>query len=125
MNSRMIGKRKRMEEYGVGDTEERCVRADPQRQRDDGDRRKAGGLHQHADAIMQVLSQLFEPPPSPHIARHLFDQSDVAEFPSRGLLGFLKRLTAFHPIANHHLQMAPDLFFQLLFTLFSSPQWKS
>src|SRR5262245_42962853 len=121
----MIGVRKRIEERYIDDAEKRRVRADAERQRDDGNQAKPGFLHQHADAVMQVLSQFFEPSPSPNLARHLFDQTDVAEFPARRGLGFLSRGAALHPVALRHFEMGLDLFVEFLVPPLTAPKWES
>src|SRR5262245_41951263 len=124
MNSRMIGVRKRIEQHDIDNAEERRVGADPERQCDDGYNREAGFLQQHADAIMQVLSHLFEPSPSPHPALDFFDQTGVAEFPARRLFRLFYRLTALYSVAHGHFKMRSDLLFELPFLLSSPPKWE-
>src|SRR5262245_39806320 len=121
----MIGVRKWVEEHYIDDAEERRVRADAERQRDDGDQAKPGFLHQHADAVMQVLSQFFEPSPSPNLARPLCDQTDVAEVPGRRALVCLGRGAAPHPVRLRHLEMVLDLFVEFLVPPLTAPKWES
>ncbi len=46
--------RQRPQQHRVNQTEDSAVGADPQRQRDDGNQREAGLLHQHSRAVAQV-----------------------------------------------------------------------
>src|SRR5262249_15987137 len=78
---------------------------------------------QHADAIMQVLSHLFEPSPSPHPALDFFDQTGVAEFPARRLFRLFYRLTALYSVAHGHFKMRSDLLFELPFLSSAPPKW--
>src|SRR5262245_2343607 len=121
----MIGVRKWIEEHYIDDAEERRVRADAERQRDDGNQGEPGFLHQHPDAVMQVLSQFFEPSPTPHLARHLFDQTDVAEFSARRGPGFLSRGAALHQVALRHFEMRLNLFFEFVIPPLTAPKWES
>src|SRR5215510_4006712 len=121
----MIRVRKRIEQYNIDDAKESRVCADADRQCDDGYEREAGFLHQHADAVTEVLSQFFEPSPSPHLACHLFDQPDVAEFTPRRRLSFINLLAALHPVALRHFEMGLDLFFQFFVPPLTAPKWES
>src|SRR5262245_39640797 len=51
-------KGERLEQYRVDDAEDRCVRADTERQGEDGDQGEAGSRQQHSQAITQVLKHL-------------------------------------------------------------------
>src|SRR5215468_213245 len=55
--------RKRAQDERIHHAEERSVQADAERQRDYGNQRKAGPLHQHARAVAQVL---------PKVSDHIF-----------------------------------------------------
>ncbi len=56
-----IGIRKRTQQDGVHDGEDRGVRADAERQREDGRGGEAGCAPQHAQAVADVLAERVEP----------------------------------------------------------------
>jgi len=57
--------RQRTNQRLIQQREDRCVRADAQRQRGDGHQPEAGIFQQHSEAITQVLEQSFERCPAP------------------------------------------------------------
>src|SRR5262245_8503971 len=101
----------RAHEHSIDHAQNRRISADAERQRDNGNQSKAGALDQHSRPVMQVLPQLFEPSPSPHLAGYFFDEADIAEFPARRLYGFAFGLTALDSVAHSHFKMASYLFF--------------
>ena len=67
------------EEDVIDHAEDGRVRADPESQRENSDRRKARILAHHAKRIARVLNQSLEPHPAPHLAHLLSQVRDVAE----------------------------------------------
>src|SRR5262249_31214562 len=87
------------------------------------DRSPSWRFLKHPQSISHVIEDEFCPRPSPHPTHGLFDQPDVAEFPPRRRFGILRALASLHAIADRHLQVALDLFFQLFFAS-PSPEWE-
>src|SRR6266540_2545867 len=56
-----LRERQRIKQERIDHTEDRCICADPQRQRDHGNQSEAWFLHQHSSAVAQVLPQFFKP----------------------------------------------------------------
>jgi hypothetical protein len=68
---------------GVDQAENRRVRTDPQRQRDDGDSGKAGDLAQHAQAEADILEQPFMGDPPQNSGFPEFSSNEVWQFACR------------------------------------------
>jgi hypothetical protein len=109
----VVEERQRTQQHGVDHVEDRDVRADAERKREDGDRAEAGVAAQHAQREGGVLPELLEPDPAPAVARHLPHQQRVAELAARcGLcLGFA--LAALAPLAHRLREVSLDLLAQL------------
>ncbi len=81
---------KRIEQDTVDHRKERSVRADAERERQDGDRREAGAFAQRANGESNILRQFVKPSPAPLIPRDVLDQRHIAEFPPRCCSGLLQ-----------------------------------
>src|SRR5215510_14623684 len=114
----------RAQEHGIDHAEDCSVRANAERQREDGNQSKAGALPQHSRCVMQVLPESLGSGPSPHLTRDFFDKADIAEFPAHIRPGFLFRLTALDPVARGHCKVRSDLLFELHFLVSSPPEWE-
>ena len=62
----------------VDDAEDGGVRADAEREREDGDRGEPGAAAQHPKAVADVLPERLERASGPDVARHLLDQCVTA-----------------------------------------------
>src|SRR5215813_5462969 len=115
-------KTERAQNQRIGDTEDRRVRRDTRRQRDDGDKSKAGILHQRSRAEAQVLQQSLQPPCPASVAAlllHLFRAAESEPGPSSRFLG-IEALRG--EIGRVLVQMEAQFFFEFLFQLLSEPQ---
>src|SRR5579871_6238768 len=77
----------RIEQHGVDDGEEGSVRADAERQSEDGDGGEARTFAQCPSGEARILSTFVEPTPAPLVPRDVFDQWNIAEFPARYCIG--------------------------------------
>jgi hypothetical protein len=75
-----MGIGKRLEQDGVHDAEDGCVRADAEGKRDNSDRGEAGRSAQHAQAVADILGQCFEEAHAERVAAVLFDLIESTEF---------------------------------------------
>src|SRR6266540_3500052 len=66
-----LRERQRIKQERIDHTEDRCICADPQRQRDHGNQSEAWFLHQHSSAVAQVLPQFFKPSHATSVAAPL------------------------------------------------------
>src|SRR5262249_8795623 len=87
----------------------------------DREDREARLAPQHAHAEAEVLDELRKPDASPHIARDLRDERDVAELASGVATGFLGRLPRGGALALGHAQVRRDLVVQLLVPAAAEP----
>src|SRR5215475_8396166 len=90
----------RAQKRDIDNAEDGRVRANAERQREDGNQSKTGALPQHFRPVTQVLPESLGPSPSPHLSSDFFDQTDVAEFPAHQLSGLRLWLTAFDSVAR-------------------------
>ena len=109
-----VGHGQRAQPDRVDDLEDGGVRADAERERQDGDRREPRIPAEEPQAVAQVLRQPLEPQASPHLARDLLDRGDVADLAPRGGLGLRARLAAVHAIADRHLEVRADFLAELV-----------
>ena len=109
-----VGHGQRAQPDRVDDLEDGGVRADAERERQDGDRRESRIPAEEPQAVAQVLRQPLEPHASPHLARDLLDRGDVADLAPRGGLGLRARLAAVQAIADRHLEVRADFLAELV-----------
>ena len=102
----------RPQKDAVHQAEDGGVRANTERQREDGDRRKSRIAPQQACAVAQVLNQVFDPGPDPLIAGDAFDQGDVAEFTAGDASGFVRGCAAVDVVSRGHLEMGVEFLAQ-------------
>jgi hypothetical protein len=74
-----MSERRRPQQHGVDDAEDRGVEADADRQRQDHHGAESGTPAQHAQGVADVLPQLIDPDRHPDGACVLFDPCDAAE----------------------------------------------
>ena len=108
-----------IEQDAVDYGEERCVGADPESEREDGDRGKTWALTERADREANVLNEFVEPAAAPLVAGDMLDERDIAEFTMSGLRRLLRRFAAILTVLLRHLQMRSE--FLLEFALFVRP----
>jgi hypothetical protein len=78
-----------VEQHVLCRREDHGVRADPERQRADGDRCESGTFGQHAHGVAQIAAKLVEAPGAPGLARvfpHRRQASQRHPDPAQGLL---------------------------------------
>ena len=105
----------------MSDGKHRRVRADAERERDDGRRGKAWVAAHHAQAVGEVLLEPLERPPPPHLARDLLDLRDVAELEARGARCRFSRLSPLDSIADRHLEVSAHFVLEIGVPVASSP----
>src|SRR5262249_25683296 len=69
-----------IKQHRIHDAENRVVRADAERQREDGDQRHDRMLEQHPQRVAQILPQSFQPMSNTRIPYFFFDLFPAAEF---------------------------------------------
>ena len=97
------------QEHRVHHTEDGCVHADAQRQRQNDYRREPRIADQHAQPIPDILQQLFEPHPAPDRPRVFFHARNVAEFAERRVARLLGRYAALDVVARLPLDMVANV----------------
>ena len=83
--------RKTTNKQGIDQCEYSGIGADPQRKREQSDARKAGRLAQHAQAITQVLGEVFDDIYAAGITALLLGLFDAAELDTGAAYGFRAR----------------------------------
>src|SRR5215475_1190533 len=106
----------RAQKRDIDNAEDGRVRANAERQREDGNQSKTGALPQHFRPVTQVLPESLGSGPSPHLSSDFFDQADIAEFAAHKFSGFAFGLTAFDSVARGHFKVRSDLFLEFLFS---------
>src|SRR5262245_18641349 len=118
----LIREIERAQNQRVRNAEDRGVRCDTRRQREDGNQREAGIFHQHSHAVTQVLQQVLQPPCPAGVAAlllHLFRTAERKPSPSSRFL----RINALRDeIVRVLIQMEAQFFFEFRFHLLSKPQ---
>src|SRR5262245_50512724 len=107
-------KTERAQNQRISDTENRRVRRDPRRQRDDSDKSEARLLHQHSQAVTQVLQQVLQPTCPAGVAAsllHLFRTADSEPSPSSR---FLRIESLRDEVGRVLVQMEAQFFFEFL-----------
>ena len=100
----------RLQEHGVHGAEDRCVRADAEGQRQDGNRRKARSLDKHPQAVARVLNEGFYEVYAPSVAALFLHLIEAAEFEAGTPRGLLTR----EPRLDIFLDLVLDMSVQLL-----------
>ena len=103
-------------------TEDRRVRADPQRQAKNCQQRKPRIPPQHAKTKAEVLNQIFDEIYFACLPALLLDLRQAAQRSQRGMPGLFRVHPLGDIVIDLLLQMKLDLFAQLLFRLFSAKQ---
>ncbi len=89
--------------------EDRGVRADAERERQDDDRGEPGIAPERAQRVAHVLVDLFQSRPRPHRARRFFRQRDVAERDQRLPARFVRRHAAIDVVLHFALEVIADV----------------
>src|SRR5262245_53540380 len=118
----LIRQIERAQNQCVHTAEDRRVRRDPRRQRDDGDKSEARLLHQHSQAVTQVLQQVLQPPCPAGVAALLLHLLRTAESEPSPSTRFLRIEAPRDEIGRVLVQMEAQFFFEFLFHLLSKPQ---
>ena len=111
--ARRIGDRQGAKTHGVHDLEERRVRADPEREREDRDQREAGIAAEETQRVAHVLRGVLEPASAPDVARRFLDLREVAQLAARGGGGVPRILPARDAVGRGHPQVRLELFPEL------------
>ncbi len=112
----------RTQQHGIDDAEDRRVRADAQRQREDGNQGESGILQQHSRAVTKILQQVLDEADSSHIAAFLLSLLNTAQG-AQGSVARLLRCHAFSDIfLNLPLEVIADLLVQFLLDLLAAEQ---
>ena len=101
--------RQRFQHNAIQQAEDRGIRANPQRERQDGHRRECRRPPQRAQTVAQILHELLQPFERPHLARLLRDPRRIAEFPARPVACFR--------LGNSRLDQLIDALAQMRFDL--------
>src|SRR5262245_17073252 len=104
-----------IEQHRIHHAENRRVRADAERQREDGDQRHDRMLEQHPQRVAQILPQRFQLMPHTRIPDFFFDLFPAAEFDQGRAARFVWVETFIDLLLDEHLQIGVNLFRQLLF----------
>src|SRR5262245_6530484 len=115
-------KTERAQNQRIRDAEDRRIGRDPRRNRDDGNQRKAGILHQHSRAVTQVLQQVLQPPCPAGVAAPLLHLLRTAESEPSPSSRFQRIEALRDEIGCMLVQMEAQFFFEFLFHLPSEPQ---
>src|SRR5262245_59140437 len=115
-------KTERAQNQRIRDAEDRRVRRDPRRQRDDGNQREARLLHQHSRAVTQVLQQVLQPPCPASVSAMLLHLFRTTERKPSLSPRFLRIEALRDEIGRVLIQMEAQFFFEFLFHLLSEPQ---
>jgi hypothetical protein len=81
---------------------------------------KGARLPQRAPCVVQVLPELLNRGPAPHVARRFLNEEHIAELAASGSGGLVGRLAAVNAILNGQLEVAAELLAQVII-LPSSP----
>ena len=105
------------QQYAVGDAEDGDVGADPEPQDEDGHGRESWTPAQRAQAIPQVLHEVFDASCSPHVPALLFDLLDATERTQRGVPSLLPCHSRLDVVLDLLFEMEAQLFAHLVFQL--------
>src|SRR6185436_14789006 len=103
----------RLQPHGVDHLEDRRVRADPDREREDRDGGESRLPQEQARGVAQILAEPLEPRPAPHLARHFLDRRDVAELAPRGGARLGRVLAALDAIPRRHVEVGAQFVLKL------------
>src|ERR1700733_7018724 len=112
---------KRLQQHRIDDAEDRSVRADTQRERENGHRGKSGTLAQHAQSKSHILPKRFEESDAVHAIYLLSNQSGISQFSFSGAACIVWR----HSTRNIFLRFSFDVsckFARALLIPFCSPK---
>src|SRR3984957_21132186 len=94
-----------IEQYGIDDREERGVRTDTEREREDSDDGEAGAFAQRAKGEAEILEEFVEPAATPLIASDVLDERHVAEFTARSRVGVVRSRATINQVLSRHRQV--------------------
>src|SRR5262249_34940869 len=104
-----------IKQHRIHDAENRRVRADAERQREDGDQRHDRMLEQHPQRVAQILPQSFQPMSNTRIPYFFFDLFPAAEFDQGRAARVFWIETVLDLLLNEHFKISFNLFRQILF----------
>src|SRR5208282_943392 len=110
-----------VKQYAIYQAENGRVCADAQRQRQNRSHRESRVLEQHAEPVLQILEEIFEPAPTPGVSRELFHQTHIPEFSPGSGLRFVVGRSSLDAFRFCHLQMVLDFLLQLVASLAPVP----
>ena len=100
---------KRLEENAVGDAEDRGVRGDAERDREQDDERVSRGVAQRADRVPDVADEILEVRAAAGLVPLLFEALDAAEGGEGSAPGLIARDAALFQLGGFHVDVEAHL----------------
>src|SRR5262249_38166543 len=116
---------KRAEHQTVHQAEDGGVGPDAEGERQNSDGSEAWRFAQHAQAVANVLQEVYQPATTPHVSRHLLSERDTSKFVARSSLCMPPPKAIFHILACGQFQVALNFFVKFFIAPLTPPETKS